>query len=192
MCRDKNIYLIDNTNKIKVKHLNKGKLHLNRRGSKVFSSTFVNELSRILTWQLDKNNTGFTVEEYNFDETSVDQKVTDGNRVLKSLSCKSLTRLVFPHLNINSIRNKFELLSEQVRGNVDVLMASETKIDDSFPIGNFLIHGFSPPYRSDRDSKGGGVKLYIREDIPLNLLATDKEPIESLYVGKTYGMKSIW
>ena len=111
--------------------------------------------------------------------------------MLQSLSCKSLNRLVFPHLNINSIRNKFELLSEQVRGNVDVLMASETKIDDSFPIGNFLIHGFSPPYRSDRDSKGGGVKLYIREDIPLNLFATDKEPIESLYVGKTYGMKSI-
>ena len=192
MCRDKNIYLIDNTNKIKAQHLNKGKLHLNRRGSKVFSSTFVNELSRILTWQRDKNNTGFTVEEYNSDETSVDQKVTDGNRVLKSLCCNNLNRLVFPHLNINSIRNKFELLSEQIRGNVDVLMASETKIDDSFPIGNFLIHGFSRPYRPDRDSKGGGIKLYIRENIPLNLLATDKEPIESLYVGKAYGMKSIW
>ena len=45
--------------------------------------------------------------------------------------------LVFAHLNLNSIRNKFELLFEQVRGNIDVLMASETKIDDSFPIGNF-------------------------------------------------------
>ena len=74
--------------------------------------------------------------------------------------------MAFALLNINSIRNKFELLSEQVRGNVDVLMISETKIDDSFPIGNFLIHGFSPPYRLDRDSKGGGIMLYIREDIP--------------------------
>ena len=33
MCKDKNIYLIDNTNKIKAQHLNKGKLHLNKRGS---------------------------------------------------------------------------------------------------------------------------------------------------------------
>ena len=102
--------------------------------------------------------------------------------MLISLGCINLNKLVFAYLNINSIRNKFELLSEQVRGDVDVLMVSETKIDDSFPIGNFLIHGFSPPYRLDRDSKGGGIMLYIREDIPSNLLATDKEPIESLYV----------
>ena len=34
-------------------------------------------------------------------------------------------------------------------------MISETKIDESFPKGNFLIDGFSTPYRIDRDSKGG-------------------------------------
>ena len=61
-------------------------------------------------------------------------------------------------------------------------MVSETKVGDSFPIGNFLIHGVSPHNRLDRDSKGGGIMLYIREDVPSNLLATDKEPIESLYV----------
>ena len=49
MCKDKNIYLIDNTNRIKAQHLNKGKLHLNKRGSNMLSSTFVNELSRIFT-----------------------------------------------------------------------------------------------------------------------------------------------
>ena len=27
-----------------------------------------------------------------------------------------------------------------------------------------------------------GIRLYIRENVPSNLLATDKEPIESLYV----------
>ena len=102
--------------------------------------------------------------------------------MLKSLCCNNLSKLVFAHLYINSIRNKSELLSEQVRGNTDILMVSETKIDDSFRIRNFLIHGFSPPYRLHRNSKGGGIMLYIRDDIPSNLLATDKEPIESLYV----------
>ena len=144
MCKEKNIYLIDNTNKIKAQHLNKGKRHLNKRGSNILSSTFVSELYRIFTWQHDKNNTGFIVEECNSDKTNVDQRVTDGNSVLKSLRCNNLSKLVFAHLNINSIRNKFELLCEQV----DVLMVSETKIDDSFPIGNFLIHGFSPPYKA--------------------------------------------
>ena len=78
MCNDKNIYLIDNTNKIKAQNLYKSKFHLNKRSLNVLSSNFVNELSRILIWQRDKNNTG--VEEFNSDETNVNQKLTDGNR----------------------------------------------------------------------------------------------------------------
>ena len=49
MCKEKKIYLIDNTNKIEAQHLNKSKLHLNKRGLNVLSDTFVSELSRILT-----------------------------------------------------------------------------------------------------------------------------------------------
>ena len=49
MCKEKNIYLIENTNKIKAQHLNKGKLRLNKRGSNILSSSFASELSRILT-----------------------------------------------------------------------------------------------------------------------------------------------
>ena len=36
-------------------------------------------------------------------------------------------------------------------------MISERKIDDSFPIGYFLIDGFCVSYRLDRNSKGGGI-----------------------------------
>ena len=49
MCKEKNIYLIENTNKIKAQQLNKGKLRLNKRGSNILSSSFASELSRILT-----------------------------------------------------------------------------------------------------------------------------------------------
>ena len=42
------------------------------------------------------------------------------------------------------------MLSDQIRGNIDVLLVSETKIDNSFPNGNFLIDGFSTPYRLNR------------------------------------------
>ena len=35
-------------------------------------------------------------------------------------------------------------------------MISETKIDESFPKGNFLIEGFSTPYRLDHYSKDEG------------------------------------
>ena len=61
-------------------------------------------------------------------------------------------------------------------------MISETKIDESFPKGNFLIDGFSTACLVPRDSKGGGMMLYVRADIPSNLLAFEDEPIESLVI----------
>ena len=61
-------------------------------------------------------------------------------------------------------------------------MISETKIDDSFPLGNFLIGGFSKPYRLDRDSLDVGILLYVREDIPTNLFEVETKPIEGFYV----------
>ena len=72
-------------------------------------------------------------------------------------------------LNINSVRNKFEVLSDQVKGNIDVFVVSETKIDDSIPNGKLLIDEFSTPYRLDRNSNGGRLMLFVREDIPSNL-----------------------
>ena len=62
-----------------------------------------------------------------------------------------------------------------MKGNIDVLTVSETKIDDSFPVGSFVIDGFRTPYRLDRDSNGGGIMLYVREDILSNLLASDEK-----------------
>ena len=62
-------------------------------------------------------------------------------------------------------------------------MVSETKIDNWFLVGNFVIDGFSIPYRLDRDSNDGGIMLHVREDIPSNLLTTDdKKHIEGFYV----------
>ena len=57
-------------------------------------------------------------------------------------------------------------------------MISETNIDASFPKRNFLINGFSTPYRLDRDSKGRGIMLYVGADIASNLLAFEDKPIE--------------
>ena len=75
---------------------------------------------------------------------------------LKTIRSDNTNKLIFAHLNINPIRNKFEFLATQVKSKIDVLMLSETKIDESFSKGNFLIEGFSTPNRLDRDSKGGG------------------------------------
>ena len=58
------------------------------------------------------------------------------------------------------------------------------KLDDSFLTAQFLMSGFRKPYRLDRCSKGGGLMLYIREDIPSRLLTEYKLPenVECLFV----------
>ena len=76
----------------------------------------------------------FNVEKCNSDEININQKVTDDNIVLKSSRCNNLNKLLLAHLNIDSIKNKFEPLFKQARGNIDVLMVSETKIDESSSI----------------------------------------------------------
>ena len=79
--------------------------------------------------------------------------------ILKELRNHNSNELIFAHININSIRNKFEFLTTQMKGNIDVLMVSETKIDDSFSVASLVIEGFSTPYRVDRDSSGGAIML---------------------------------
>ena len=44
-------------------------------------------------------------------------------------------------------------------GFVDVFMISETKLDDSFPEGQFFIDGYHTPFRYDRNGNGGGILL---------------------------------
>ena len=92
--------------------------------------------------------------------------------VLKNLRVKNLNRIIIAHININSIRNKFDTLTDLVTAKIDILLLSETKINDSFPSAQFKMPGYTSPYRLDRTNNGGGILLYIREDIPSKLLDT--------------------
>ena len=78
---------------------------------------------------------------------------------------------IIGHLNINSIRNKFEMLSMSVAQYLYILMLSENKLDSTFPSIQFLTNGFSVPHRLDCYSKDGNILLYVRDKIivlPLN------------------------
>ena len=74
--------------------------------------------------------------------------------VLKSLKLKNANKIIMGHLNINSLRNKFESLKYIVDKNVDILLISETKLNDTYPSSQFLIEGFHPPYRKDHTEQG--------------------------------------
>ena len=80
------------------------------------------------------------------------------------------------------MKNKFDYLIEQITGNIDILTISETKLDSCFPTGQFLINGYSDPFRIDRNSQGGGIMLYVGEDIPSKFLGVETSPTEGFYV----------
>ena len=82
------------------------------------------------------------------------------------------------HLNINSLRNKFEQLKCMIMSAIDIPIITETKLGDSFPEAQFFIEGFSKPYRLDHTENGGGIMIYVREDIPSRSLE-----IPSIFLG---------
>ena len=55
-------------------------------------------------------------------------------------------------------------------GNVGILLVTKTKIHESFSTSQFIITGLTSPYRFVRTKDGGGILVYIREDIPSRLL----------------------
>ena len=105
-------------------------------------------------------------------------------RKVKNLRLRNVNKVIIGNININSLPNKFEQLKELVIKHIDVLVITETKLDDSFPTSQFLMKGFAEPFRLDRNRNGGGVMIYIRDDIPSRLLLKHVFPsdIEGLYI----------
>ena len=69
-------------------------------------------------------------------------------------------------LNIKSVRYKFEVISEILHENIiDLFAIQETKIDDSFPQGQFSVSQYKT-YRKDHKVNEGGLMLLVRNDFP--------------------------
>ena len=59
---------------------------------------------------------------------------------------------------------------EIIKEKIHIFLISETKLDNSFPSGQFIIKSDSTPFRSDRNQNEGRLLLYVREDIPCKIL----------------------
>ena len=60
-------------------------------------------------------------------------------------------------------------------------MISETKLDESFPSMQFSIDGYNI-FRSDRNTKEGGILVYVRDDIPCKLIPMRNSTIEGFFI----------
>ena len=125
-----------------------------------------------------------------YDFVTVDECLSDTlekaksgtNSSLQTIRKDNLNKLIFAHLNINSIRNKFDSLADIIKNNINILMKLVTKVEDSFPDGQLFLDGFGKPLRLDRNRNGVGIMSFIRSNIPAKFVSTDYRPIESFYV----------
>ena len=134
--------IIDNGN-ITSNELNKGGLHLNPRASGKLAINFIRRIKKFVTiWRV----TGGFHKASSFDnevnfrpfaslgytektEKSAINQLNDTNSeerlkndALNEIRKKNQNRIIIAHLNINSIRNKFEMLKEVVGNNIDILL----------------------------------------------------------------------
>ena len=81
----------------------------------------------------------------------------------KSIKAKHPKNLLFGHLNVNSIHNKFVSIQELIKRTFDIFLISETKIDDSILNVQFKIEGYKS-FKIDRDVFGGPL-FYVNEKL---------------------------
>ena len=116
--------------------------------------------------------------------SKIDINPGDAISILRGIRIKNVNRVIIGTLNINSLSPKFEQLKLIIGNYLDVLVIQETKLDPSFPTAQFMINGYTKPYRLDRNRNGGGVIIYIREDIPSKELKKHNftKNIEGLFI----------
>ena len=78
-------------------------------------------------------NLGYTEKSAKNQLNGTNSKETLKNDALNEIRQKNPNRIIIAHLNINPIRNKFEILREVLGNKIDILLISETKLGDTFP-----------------------------------------------------------
>ena len=99
---------------------------------------------------------------------SAPEEFSDSKIGLKVMKENSPNKIIVGHVNINSLRNKFETLHYIININLDIILLSETKLDDSsFPSAQFMLKNFGIPYRLDKNSIGGDCYfMFLRPYLP--------------------------
>ena len=102
-------------------HLNKSKLHLNHNGYETLGKNFVNFIRSNYTWlnvtnkkaniDISVSSASSTLNEKSETDNEIVDHITNAD--LKSYRIRKLNKIVVGHLNINSIRNNFDFLTQQ-------------------------------------------------------------------------------
>ena len=79
------------------------------------------------------------------------------------------------HINTNSLSNKFDMLTNSVSEYIDILWFLVLSLTTHFRTLLYHLKDFSNPYRLHRNSHSGGILVYVKDNIPSNLLNLDQK-----------------
>ena len=86
--------------------------------------------------------------------------------LLHDIKNKHPRNMIISHYNVNSIRYKFDELKQLFLNNsFNICAFSETKLSSCFSDGEFAVDGYKL-FRQDRNERGGGLIIYIHDDLP--------------------------
>ena len=68
-----------------------------------------------------------------------EQADSDICSTLRNIRKNNSNKIAIAYLNINFIRNKFNFLADIIKRNLDILMISDSKLDNFFPDGQFFL-----------------------------------------------------
>ena len=161
MYKNDNISFIDHSGSIDpTQNLNNSKLHLNIKGSNNLRDNFVRYLKSFSSWKGDTQS----YTQIRHDKSIIGKTPPIARDENPRFSGS------FDNISWSSIKN-----------NIDILMILGKKINNSFPIMQFHIEGYCI-YRLNRNEYGGGILVYVREDISSKLIPMQRSPIECFFI----------
>ena len=179
----KNVEYVGNGN-IGLGMLNRSKLHLNRFGIIQLVKNY-REILKI--WHHKEKPANESVPILKPVGPSSPCKIVKNSKILdnqfnttqenptdsiRKLKLSNPHKIILRHLNVNSLRNKFESVADVIQGKFDIFLLSETKIDKSFPDKHFYLNNFRI-FQKDRNRYGGGIMFYVNENLLCKSLTTE-------------------
>lgn len=132
------------------------------------------------------------MNESNCEDEDSEAEFFDTNEALakiKDIRIEHRKEWVIACLNINSLQNKFEEVRLWLATNAfDIFSIQETKIDSICPSSQFHVDGFNF-YRRDRAKGGGGIVVYIRDNIATSRKKLTGKCVESMLFDMKIGQR---
>ena len=152
-CKD---YGLDNNN-IEVGFLVQDGLHLNEIGKSCLANNFINFINRYILWYEEEawndlaNCLSITTQDNCIDPKENapvnSSNIQEQNSIdsLRKLRLRNVVKVIIGNININFLPAKFDQVKEVILTNVNILVIIETKLNDTFPLDQFYVEGFTMP-----------------------------------------------